>query len=71
MTRNALLLATRLPDIPAEGDQATDRQTITDPRTGLSFELACYPGFRMNTFHLSAAWGVAVIKPEHMAIIGG
>jgi len=70
-TRNAIALATRLPIIPRSGDMALDRETITDPRTGLSFELAAYPGFRMVTYHLSVAWGVKVIKPEHIATIIG
>ncbi len=70
-SRNAILLATRLPNIPAEGDLATDRMTVTDPLTGLSFEFSIYPGFRMNVYHVSACWGVSVIKPEHVAIIIG
>jgi hypothetical protein len=47
------------------------REVITDPRTNLSFELAQYPGYRMNTFHLLASWGQSVIKPEHAAVIIG
>lgn len=70
-TRNAILLGTRLPALPMEGDIATDRETIVDPRTGLAFEVACYPGFRMVTYHVSIAWGVAVMKPEHLATIIG
>lgn len=70
-SRNAALLATRLPNIPPEGDLATDRQTITDPRTGLSLELAVYPGFRMNVYFVGVAWGVTVFKPEHSAILLG
>lgn len=70
-TRNSILLGTRLPALPQEGDLATDREIITDDRTGLSFELACYPGFRMVTYHVSIAWGVAVMKPEHVATIIG
>lgn len=70
-TRNAIALATRLPVIPRAGDMALDRETITDPRTGLSFEIAAYPGFRMVTYHISVAWGVKVIKPEHIATIIG
>lgn len=70
-TRNAMLLGTRLPALPMEGDIATDREIITDPRTGLSFELAVYPGYRMVTYHVSIAWGVTVMKPEHLAIIIG
>ncbi|HOX59649.1 MAG TPA: P22 phage major capsid protein family protein [Verrucomicrobiota bacterium] len=70
-SRNALLLATRLPAIPTDGDLASDRMTLTDPNSGLSFELAVYPGFRMNVYHVSVCWGVSVIKPEHLAIIIG
>lgn len=70
-SRNAILLGTRLPALPMEGDMAIDREIVTDPRSGLSFEIACYPGFRMMTYHVSIAWGVAVIKPEHIATIIG
>lgn len=70
-SRSSILLGTRLPEIPAEGDKATMRETITDPVSGLSFELACYPGFRMNTFILGAAWGVKVINPKHVATLLG
>lgn len=70
-SRNAVLFASRLPAVPAEGDLASDRQVITDDRTGMSFELAVYPGFRMNVYHVSVAWGVSVIKPEHIAILLG
>lgn len=70
-SRNAIVLATRLPAIPTSGDLASDRMTVTDPNSGLSFEVAVYPGFRMNVYHVSVCWGVSVIKPEHLAIIIG
>jgi hypothetical protein len=70
-SRNAIVLATRLPAIPMEGDMAIDREVVTDPRSGLSFEVAVYPGYRMNTYHLSVVWGYSVIKPEHTAILLG
>ena len=70
-SRNAIVLATRLPNIPPEGDMAIDREIVTDPRTGLSFEIAAYPGFRMITYHVSVCWGVTVFKPEHVAGIVG
>jgi hypothetical protein len=70
-TRNSILLGTRLPSLPKEGDMATDRETIIDPRSGLAFELAVYPGYRMVTYHVSIAWGVKVMKPEHLAILLG
>ena len=70
-SRNAVVLATRLPAIPMEGDMAIDREVVTDPRSGLSFEVAVYPGYRMNTYHLSVVWGYSVIKPEHTAVLLG
>jgi hypothetical protein len=70
-TRNAILLGTRLPALPAEGDLAVHRETIMDDRSGLAFELAVYPGYRMVSYELLIAWGVAVMKPEHVATIIG
>jgi hypothetical protein len=70
-SRNAILLATRLPAVPLEGDLALDRTVVTDDRSGISLEFAVYPGFRMNVYHVSLAWGVSVIKPEHAAILLG
>lgn len=69
--RSAILLATRLPIIPAGGDLARDRMTITDPVSGLSFDFAMYPGYHANSYEVSIAWGVSVVKPEHMAILQG
>jgi len=69
--RNAILLGTRLPALPAEGDIATDRTTIVDPHSGLVFEVAVYPGYRMVTYHVSLAWGVKVMKAEHCAVLLG
>lgn len=70
-SRNAILLATRLPMVPAGGDMAIDTQTVVDPRSGMVFEIAVYPGFLMNTYHVRAAWGVSVLKPEHVAVLLG
>jgi hypothetical protein len=69
--RNAILLATRLPEVPPEGDMAKDRVTIVDPATGIAFDFAVYPGDHMNTYVVEAAWGVRAIKPEHIAILLG
>jgi len=69
-SRNSLLIATRLPKVGAQ-DLATDRQVITDARSGLSFELAMYPGYRMNKVEVAIAYGVASIKPEHSAVLLG
>jgi len=70
-TRNSIVLAQRLPALPAAGDSAVDRATITDPRSGLSFEIAQYAQYRQMQWEISAAWGVKVIKPEHTALLLG
>jgi hypothetical protein len=69
--RNAIVLATRLPDLPVEGDYATDHLVVTDPVSGLSFDFASYGGFYMNTYTCAIAWGIKVIKPEHVATLLG
>lgn len=68
-TQNAFVLATRLPVLPPEGDIAIAREIVQDPRTGLAFELAVYPGYRMNRYELAIAYGSAIIKPEHAAVL--
>lgn len=71
-SRNAILLAARLPKVPQNGlDLAVDRQIITDPRSGLSLELAMYPGYRMYKVEIAIAYGVTVVKPEHLAVLLG
>jgi hypothetical protein len=68
---SAIILATRLPVTPKSGDIATSREVMTDPRTGISFEIVCWPGMDMNTYHVRASWGVKVLKPEHVALLLG
>lgn len=69
-SRNAILLATRLPIMPADGDLG-EHEVITDDRTGISMMLSKYPGTGMNTYWVQVAWGVTVFKPEHVAILLG
>jgi len=67
--RGAIVLATRAPALPAEGDMADDRTTITDPRSGLSFEVSVYKQYRQVRFEVAIAWGVKCVKEEHLAIL--
>jgi hypothetical protein len=69
--RSAIVLATRVPERPSAGDMAIDVTTIQDPRSGLAFEVAAYPGFRKIVYHVSLAWGYEVIKPQHTALLIG
>jgi hypothetical protein len=68
-SRDAIVLATRLPMMGQ--DQATDSQIITDPRSGISFDLRAYPGFGMTTYTVHCLWGVMAAKPAHIAVLQG
>lgn len=70
-TRNAIVLATRLPSLPDGGDSADDRMTVTDPVSGLSFEVAIYRQYRQIHIQVGLAWGWEMIKPEHAAVLLG
>ena len=69
--RSAIVLAARAPARPEEGDLATDVMSITDPRSGLTFEFAMYKGYRKIRYEVGLAWGVKNIKPEHSALMLG
>ena len=69
--RSALVLASRAPARPSEGDMAEDVILITDPRSGLTMEFAMYKGYRKVRYEVGLAWGVKNIKPEHTALLLG
>jgi len=70
-TRDAILLATRAPAMPAGGDKAADVTVITDFVSGLSFQVAVYPGYRNRRIEIGAAWGVATVNPDHSFVLLG
>ena len=70
-SRSAIALMTRVPLMPEGGDAADDVTVITDPQTGLSFQIALYRQYRQVAFEIGLAWGVKAVKSEAIAILLG
>lgn len=74
--RSAIQLITRVPAMPigfdgAPMDMADDVVQVTDPFSGITFEIALYRQFLQQSFHCRLAWGTAAIKPNHIATLMG
>lgn len=70
-SRSAIALATRAPMVPEEGDLAVDSMIITDPRSGLSFEVRLYMQYRQIRYEIALAWGTQLVAPRHAAVLLG
>lgn len=75
-SRSAIQLVTRAPAMPVgpDGramDMADDVMTVTDPKTGIVFDVAVYRQFMQLVYHVRLAWGCQNIKPAHSAILLG
>jgi hypothetical protein len=69
--RSALVLATRAPALPQGGDSADDRTTITDPITGLTFEVSMYRQYRQVKIEIAAVWGCGAPNSAFIATLLG
>lgn len=70
-SQDAMHLAMRPPARPTTGDLAVDSMLVTDQRSGITFEIAIYPGYRMMYGEIGLAWGVHASKSEHIALLLG
>lgn len=69
--KSAIQLVTRVPYMPSVGDAADDVIEITDPISGLSFQVAMYKQYRQVHYEVGIAWGYAAIKPAHICLLLG
>lgn len=65
--RNAIVLLARAPEMPQGGDMADDVVNITDPISGLTFQVALYRQYRRTKLEIGLAWGVKAITGAHIA----
>ena len=69
--RGYLQLATRNPAMPQGGDMADDVTSVTDPISGLSFQVALYRQYRQVKWEVGLAWGVKAVKGDGIANLLG
>lgn len=75
-TRSAIQLITRAPAMPTDSngrpmDAADDSLLVTDPISGITFEVTVYRQFKQMLFMVGLAWGTSAIKSNHIATLIG
>jgi hypothetical protein len=75
-SKSAIQLITRAPAMPIgpDGkamDMADDLLQITDPVTGITYDVAVYRQFMQMVYHVRLAWGTQAIKQNHIATLLG
>ncbi len=68
-TQDAFLLAARTPAMPAGGDNADDVTVVTDPLSGISYQVALYRQYRQTKIEIGLTWGVGAPNGKHAVSI--
>jgi len=69
--RGSAELIIRAPAMVEGGDAATDAMMVSDPHSGLVFEIRTYKGYRKSMLEVACAWGQKVWKNDGIALILG
>lgn len=68
--RSAVEVACRAPELPAV-EAAIDVMDVTDPWSGLTFQVAVYPGYQKTMIELRCFYDAVVWKPNFVATLLG
>jgi hypothetical protein len=73
---SAVQLITRASAMPEDQngrpmDLAEDVMLVTDPVSGITFEVALYREYRQMMYTVALAWGATAIKPDFIATLMG
>lgn len=67
-SQDAIRLLARPPSKPSVGDLRIDEYLLTDPRSGITYEVSVWPGQRMVAYQVALAWGTKAIKEENIVL---
>lgn len=75
-SKSAVQLITRSPQMPIGPngqamDMADDVIQVTDPVSGIVFDIAMYRQYMQLVYHVRLAWGCQAIKSNHIAVLQG
>lgn len=69
--KNAIVLATRQLSDPVGGDGCDDQYELTDPLSGITFDVRLYRMYHKAWLEIGVAYGSKVIKSDNVALLLG
>lgn len=69
--KNAIVLATRQLSDPVGGDGCNDQYELTDPLSGITFDVRLYRMYHKSWIEIGIAYGAKVVKSDNVALLLG